>query len=87
MCPAPASASGLQRVPELDQPVVVVTIGERPYGPADVRLVLPSVIATSVPFDPGGADALLSGPPRRARRTALARSARTMLDDLVGAAT
>lgn len=79
--------SGLQRAQDLDLPIVVVTIGERPYGPADVRLVLPSVVATSVPFDPNGAAALLSGPPRRARRTALARSVCSLLDDLVGATT
>jgi Flp pilus assembly CpaE family ATPase len=63
---------------------VVVLVGDRPYGPADVTTTMPDVLAASVPFDHAGALALVTGPAKRARRSALVRSARTMLDEVAG---
>ena len=55
-----------------------------PYGPADVAATMPDVLAASVPFDSAGALALVTGPPKRARRSALVRSVRSMLDEVAG---
>jgi Flp pilus assembly CpaE family ATPase len=65
--------------------VVAVTVGDRPYDAAEVQDVT-GVPALALPHDPAGAAALLTGPARRARRSALVRSARTILDQIpVGA--
>lgn len=65
--------------------VVVVTVGDRPYGPSDASAAT-GVPAVTVPHDPAGAASLLTGPMRRAQRSALVRSARTLLDRLTAGA-
>lgn len=62
--------------------VVVVTIGDRPYRPSDASSAMGGIPAMAVAYDPAGTAALLSGPARRARRSAVVRSARTLLDQL-----
>jgi hypothetical protein len=62
--------------------VAVVTVGDRPYGPADVRAAIAGTPAFAVPIDAVGAGSLLTGPERRARRTSLVRAVRSLLDQL-----
>jgi hypothetical protein len=62
--------------------IAVVTIGDRPYGPSDVVAAMDCTTAFSIPIDPGGAAALLTGPARRARRSALVRAVRSLLDQV-----
>ncbi len=62
--------------------IAVVTVGDRPYGPSDVLAAMDCAVAFSVPIDPGGSVALLTGPARRARRSALVRAVRSLLDQV-----
>lgn len=64
-------------------PVVVVLVGSRPYGADEVRAVVDVSVAGTIAWDPRGAGALLRGELRRGwRRSALARSARTVFASL-----
>lgn len=64
-----------------DARLMVVTVGDRPYGPDDVTRAT-GTTAWTVPWDPSGAAALTAGPSRRARRTQLVRAVRTITDRL-----
>lgn len=60
-------------------PVVLVLVGDRPYGPAEVAGVGGVPVAGVVALDRRGLAALVSGGGRAWERSALARSARTVL--------
>lgn len=64
-------------------PVVGVSVGDRPYPPADVAAALGVPVAGVTAWDPRGVQTLVTvGASRLWRRSALARSARSLLDGL-----
>ena len=67
---------------ETQSNVAVVTVGDRPYAPIDVRSAMADIPAFSVPVDAVGAGSLLTGPERRAGRTPLVRAARSLLNQV-----
>ena len=62
--------------------VAVVLVGDRPYRPADVEDALDVPVAGALAIDPRGVAALYAG--TAGRRSALVRSARTVLDVVQG---
>lgn len=58
-----------------------ISVGEGDYLPEEVGSVLQIPLAGRLPFDPVGASRLTAGD-RRARRSAVARSVRTIVDSL-----
>ena len=64
-------------------PVVGVQVGERPYPPAEVATALGVQVAGVVAWDQRGVQAMVtSGASRSWRRSAVSRSARSLLDSL-----
>lgn len=76
---------------QLVRPVLLVTVGERPYPLEEIAAALEVRPAGTIAWDPKGAAALWAGAARR-RRTGswrashLARSAQPVLDELLAAA-
>jgi len=67
--------------------VVLVLMGDRPYSPPEVAAVVGASVVGVLAWDPRGANALLTtGAGRGWSRSALARSARSMLDGLLSMA-
>jgi MinD-like ATPase involved in chromosome partitioning or flagellar assembly len=61
----------------------VVLVGDRPYGPSEVQAAIGLPVVGVLPVDRRGAAALVGrGRPGAIRRTALVRSARTLLERL-----
>lgn len=64
-------------------PVVGLSVGDRPYPPADVAAALGTPVAGVAAWDPRGVQTLVTvGASRLWRRSGLARSARSLLDGL-----
>lgn len=64
-------------------PVVGVPVGDRPYPPTDVATALGAPVAGVAAWDPRGVQTLVTvGASRLWRRSALARSTRSLLDSL-----
>lgn len=68
----------------LDGQVGLVTVGEGPYPDAEVTEALGLQVLARMPWDPDGAEALLSVPAsdRQVRLAPIARTARTLVDRL-----
>ena len=68
------------------RPLVVVVVGDEPYGPVDLAAVVDAPVLGPVAWDPSGVSELWSGGPTRRwlRRRPLARSARGVLDAVAG---
>lgn len=63
------------------QQVRYISIGGGEYSPEEIAAVLETPLAGRIPFDPVGASRLTAGD-RRAKRSAVARAARTIVDSL-----
>ena len=72
----------LDAVTAIGPTVVVLLVGDRPYGVAEVEEVLGVPVIESLPVDARGAVAVYAGPPRAARKSSLCRSARSALERL-----
>lgn len=67
--------------------VALVLVGDRPYSPPEVAAVVGAPVVGVLAWDPRGANALLTtGAGRGWSRSAIARSARSMLDGLLSMA-
>lgn len=65
---------------------IVVLVGDRPYGPADVARDLALDAVSTIAFDVRGVDAMWTGRGQRGLpRSAYARSVRALADDLIAA--
>lgn len=74
----------LDRIREVTRPVVVVLVGDRPYGAGEIASVLETPVAGVIAWDPGGVAALWAeGVTRRWAKSWLARSARATHDSLL----
>jgi hypothetical protein len=75
--------SALNSLSTMTTRIALLLVGDRPYSPGEVAAALNVDVLGSIDYDPRGAQLIQSGAEHRAiRRTALVRSAATLVDQI-----